>query len=281
MYAIVMAAVMLALSSALALQSGDALGLMRSYRALAQRGQLQQLAEEVRQYEAERGVFPPDLATLAASVDHGQVASLLNNAQGYQLSADISQPAALSDASWTYQRMALFAIDPARGAPAADYLSAAENACGNGDFYQASSWCGGRRGLWYRQETRSQYNDDVSTARAHLRRTLQKLADYYSVQRGFPTRDNHGVALNWGQGYTLASLVGYSAGAASCSGIYSWNGIPLGCEDLYDHWGGAVTLAVSSTQEVRLVSTAPFAGHTPTPSGGKGALVIAAGFSMQ
>ncbi|MQA40766.1 type II secretion system protein GspG [Rugamonas aquatica] len=271
MYAIVVSAMLLALASALSVQAGQNFDLMRAYRANAQRTQLVLLAEHLEQYYLERGAYPAEppgggLAALTQTPGYEQVRSLLSAWQGYALSA------MLTDGVWRYQRMVAYAVDPSQGRSRADYL--AVNACGAGGFATAASWCGASNSVWFRKETRQGMNDAVSNERARLRRTLQKLGDSYSSQGAFPARDHAGIALAAGTSYTLAALVGYGGGAAGCRDVYVWRGVPLGCEDLFDAWGGAVGLAFTSDQAVSLISETPLVNAAGTP------LVVAAGFTM-
>lgn len=266
MYPLVTSAILLALASALALQTGDSLSLMRQYRFITQRSQVVMLAENLEQYFIETGTYPASLAALAQTAGYEHVKSLLNNSQGYAVSG------VLTDSVWQYSRMVVYSMDRAKGDTDASYLAA--NSCGSGAFGTAGSWCGQSNSVWFRKETREVVNDAVSNQRIRLNRTLQKFADYYSVQGGFPSMDNAGVALTAGSTYSLASLVGYSGSATSCTGIYTWKGLPFGCEELFDAWGGAVSVVYTSTDAISLMSETPLVNAAGTR------LIVASGFTM-
>lgn len=266
MYALVVSAMMMALASALALQASQEIQLMRWYRANTQRVHTLLLAEGLAQYVAETGTYPATLAALGATAGYEQLRGMLDNWQGYALSA------VLTDSQWQYRRAAVYALDPSRGLTASAYLAA--NSCGSGPFASAASWCGSGRGLWFRHESRDAYSDAVNTGRARLQRTLQKLADYYSSEGEFPRFDNAGVKLGAGSSYRLADLAGYGGSAATCSAVYLWRGVPLGCDDLFDAWGAPVGLSYTSDQAISLTSATPLTNAAGLP------LLIGAGYTM-
>lgn len=266
MYPLVTSAILLALASALALQTTDSLGMMRLYRFVSQRSQIVMIAENLEQYFIETGTYPASLQALSQTAGFEQVKSLLNNSQGYAVSG------VLTDSVWQYRRMVVYSMDRARGDTDAGYLTA--NACGNGAFAAAGSWCGQSTSVWFRKETREVMNDAVSNQRIKLDRTLQKFADYYSANGTFPNKDDSGVSLDPGSTYTLAALVGYSGTATACSGVYTWQGLPFGCEDMFDAWGGTVGVVYTSSDAISLTSETPLVNAAGTR------LIVASGYTM-
>lgn len=266
MYPLVITALIAAIASALALQSGANLDLMRLYRFNAHRSQLVMVAENLEQYYNERGTFPASLAALAQTPGYSHVRSLLNNWQGYAVSG------ALTDSVWTFQRMVAFSNDPKTGITPATYLQ--HNACGSGAFSSAASWCGSRNSVWFLKDTRHGVNDAITTQRARLRRSLQKFGDFFSANGGFPSRDSSGAALVTGNTYSVASLAGFAGTASTCTGIYVWQGLPIGCDDMFDSWGKPVGFAYTSNNEFSLVSETPLTNAAGEP------LLVAAGFTM-
>lgn len=266
MYPVVSAVILMALATALAIQAGQNLDLMRLYQLSAQRAQLVMLAENIEQYYAELGVYPPSLVALSTTPGYEHVRSLLNNWQGYAVSG------VLSDNVWQYTRMVVYSTDPSRGETAASYLAA--NACGTGPFATANSWCGSRKSIWYRKETREGMTDAVSNQRVQLDRTLQKFADFYSANGTFPNKDNASVSLTAGKTYALAALVGYTDAAATCKGIYTWQGLPIGCEDMFDAWGGKVGFVYTSNTAISLTSETPIVNASGAP------LLVASGITL-
>jgi hypothetical protein len=266
MYALVTAGIMLALASALALQTGDSLGLMKQYRFNAQRAQLVMLAEHLELYFIEKGTYPASLAALSQTAGYEQVKSLLNVSQGYAVSGT------LTDSVWQYKRMVVYSLDRAKGDTDTSYQAA--NSCGTGAFGAASSWCGSNTSVWFRKETREGMNDAVNDERTRLDRTLQKFADYFTANSAFPNKDGSGVALVAGNTYSLAALAGYAGTAAACSGVYTWRGLPIGCEDMFDAWGGYVGFVYTSDKAISLTSETPLVNAAGTP------LIVASGFTM-
>jgi Tfp pilus assembly protein PilE len=266
MYPLVITALIAAIASALAIQSSANLDLMRLYRFNANRSQLVMVAENLEQYYNERGTFPSSLQALAQAPGYSHVRSLLNNWQGYAVSG------ALADSVWQYQRMVAFSNDPKAGMTPATYLS--QNACGSGSFSTAASWCGTNKSVWFLKDTRHGVNDAITTQRSRLRRSLQKFGDFFSANGGFPSRDSSGTALVAGNTYSVASLAGFTGTASTCSGIYVWQGLPIGCDDMFDSWGKQVGFAYTSSTEFSLVSETPLINAAGEP------LLVAAGFTM-
>lgn len=261
-----MLAIIAAIAAALGSQAQDNLDLMRLYRFNAQRSQLVMLAENLEQFYAERASFPANLSALASTPGYAHVRSLLNNWQGYSVSS------ALTDGVWTYQRMVAFSNDPKHGQTAAEYLI--QNACGTGSFATATSWCGARSSIWFLKDTREGVNDAITTQRARLRRSLQKFGDYYSAKGEFPSQDARGTDLVAGETYRLADLAGYAGAANSCTGVYTWQGLPLGCDELFDSWGGAIGFVYTSKKVMALASETPLVNAAGTR------ILVAAGFTM-
>jgi len=266
MYALVTSAILMALASALAIQAGQNFDLMRLYQFNAQRAQLVMLAENIEQFYVERGTFPVSLAGLSQTPGYEHVKSLLNNWQGYAVSG------VLADSVWQYRRMVVFSADPSKGGTAATYLTA--NSCGVGAFSAAGSWCGSSKSIWYRKETREGMNEAVSLQRVLLDRTLQKFADFYSANGYFPDKDSADLPLVPGSTYALASLAGYNGDVATCKGIFTWRGLPIGCEDMFDSWGGKVGFAFTSNNAVSLTSETQLVNSAGVP------LVVASGFTI-
>lgn len=207
------------------------------------------IAKAVDRFVAQRGAFPASLDALVATPGYEALRSARNNWQGFALSAT------LTDGAWSYQRMALWTRDPSRGVDAATY--AAINRCGSGSVFTAASWCGDQRGHWFRRETRALFPYQLAEQRIRQHRTLQVFADAYSAAGSFPDQDADGNSLVAGSIESLASLAGYSAGAAACTGVYLFDGVPLDCADLFNQWGQPVGYQFISSSSVLLVSEPP------------------------
>jgi hypothetical protein len=266
MYPLVMVAIIAAIATVLGAQVSQNMDLLQLYRFNAQRSQLVMTAENLEQYYTERGSFPASLSALASTPGYEHVRSLLNNWQGYSVSGP------LTDGVWTFQRMVAFSKDPKRGQSVSAYL--AENACGIGTFAVASSWCGAKNSIWFLKETRLGFNDSITTQRARLRRSLQKFGDFYSANGEFPNKDGSGMALAAGETYRLADLVGYPGAANECTGVHTWQGLALGCDELFDSWGGAIGFVYTSKDAMSLASESPLVNA----SGER--ILVASGFTM-
>lgn len=266
MYPLVITAFVGAIIAALAVQSGMNIDLMRLYRFNIHRSQLVMVAENLEQYYIERGTFPASLTALSQTPGYSHVRSLLNGWQGYAVSG------LLSDSVWSYRRMVAFSNDPKTGLTQATYLD--QNACGTGSFASATSWCGRRNSVWFLKDTRTGINDAITTQRARFRRSLQKFGDFFSANGSFPSKDATGGALVAGQTYTVASLAGYAGAANNCTGVYVWQGLPIGCDDMFDSWGKPVGFVYTSETAFSLTSESPLTNAAGVP------LLVAAGFTM-
>ncbi|CAD7740048.1 hypothetical protein LMG31884_46180 (plasmid) [Xanthomonas hydrangeae] len=205
------------------------------------------VAEGLDRYITERGQAPPSLDALAATPGFEHVRGSRNQWQGYVASGT------LNDGTWRYQRAAAWSVRRKDGGT--NYPN--ENECGTGSAASASSWCGSKDGTWYRNESRGTYANEITQQRIKQQRTLQLLADQWTARQEFPAKGNDGVTLASGQQRTLASLVGYTGSATTCTGVYVWAGMPLDCTALYDVWGGPVGYQYQSSRYIVLVSEAP------------------------
>lgn len=266
MYPLVLAAILAALIAQISHQALENFDLMKLYRFNLHRMQLVMLAESLEQYYNERGTFPSSIQNLATTPGYAHVRSLVNNWQGFAVSGT------LSDTMWQYRRMVVYSIDSKNGESQATYL--ANNSCGTGTFYAAASWCGHRKSTWYLKDTRYGLHDQVITQRARLRRTLQKFGDFYSANERFPDRNSSGTALTPGETYSLPNLAGYTGSASACTGMYLWNGLPIGCDDMFDSWGAPINITIKSDQNITMFSESPL-----TNASGQ-RVIIASGFSM-
>lgn len=207
------------------------------------------LAESIERYYQKTGSFPASTAALKGAGGFEHVQSAINTWQGYAVSPTIT------DGVWQYQRAVLFSVDPSDGTTAGAYLAA--NACGTGGYDTAGSWCGAKDSHWYRRETREDFNDLIVTQRARMYRMLQKLGGYYNVNGKFPDKDAVNLALGADSMTSLAALASFGGGAATCTGTYTYLGVPVDCGDMFDLWGGAVGYQFISAKHIVLVSETP------------------------
>jgi hypothetical protein len=210
------------------------------------------MAEGLAAYRAEKGTMPASLDALIAEPGFEYLGSYRNQWMGYAVSGT------LTDGTWQFERAAMWTARRKDGG--ATY--ATENECGTGDVYTAQSWCGAKDGTWFRVESREFFPDEITQEKVRQRRTLQLLADYWTAKQSFPRVGNNGVTLASGQLAPLPALVGYTGTAATCSGVYTWMGIPFDCGALFDVWGSPVGYQYQNDAYVILASEAPFASAT-------------------
>lgn len=207
------------------------------------------LAENLEQFFIENAVFPVSISDLTSAIGFEHSRSLTDNWQGYGVSPVIV------DSVWQFNRVVLFANDPSKGVNAASYLTS--NTCGVGGYDTASSWCGASTGRWFRRESRERYNEQITTQRARLNRLLQKFADYYNTNQQFPDQDAAGLALGADSISTLAALAAFGGSASSCSGAYTYMGIPIDCADMYDLWGQPIGYQFVGSKHIVLIAESP------------------------
>lgn len=221
----------------------------RMFQSRAKAMKVVQLAENIERYYAENDVLPASLNVLTSATGFEHTKGLVDNWQAYGVSGT------LTDGVWSYQRAVLAMTDPAGGVMASDFM--ATNACGTGAYSTASSWCGDRTGRWYRRETRESFNDEITSQRVKMHRTLQKFADYFSYYGYFPKVDAGGVALATNSVIKLATLAGYAGANNSCTGARQYVGVPVDCSDMFDQWGGAIGYQFVNKRHVILTSETP------------------------
>jgi len=204
------------------------------------------LAGEIDRYRSQTGQYPSSLAALAATSGFEQDRGfVLTPGIGYALTT-------VSDSVWSYNRAVIVGIDVSHTS-LTSFL--ASNMCGTGDFSVASDWCGGKQtGDWYKTEDRSAFMKETTQARMRLNQTLVKFIASFNSTNAFPSG-----SLSIGGSTSLASLAGAVAvTATSCTGTYTFAGIPLECGDLFTVWGGQVTYNYIGTSYISLMADTPF-----------------------
>lgn len=220
--------------------------LVQLYQSRLTQQQISSLAENIEQFYIENKSYPTTLTALTATPGFEHAKSQLNNWQSYGVSNWIS------DSTWTFKRMILVSKAPDKTVTAATYMTS--NACGTGSYATATSWCGERTGKWYRSELRDKYNDQVSSQRVHLTRTLQKLTEFYNEGGSFPAVNATGTALAADSLTTLASLASYSGTSTACTGTFKYSGIPIDCADMFDSWGNLIGYQFINSKHIILIS---------------------------
>ena len=249
MYVMLTLALSILIGSLMGGVAGQRQDLAAMYQARTKSMQIVSMAENVEQYFIENAAFPASLDSLNASAGFEHSRALLDNWQGYAVSP------AITDSVWQFSRAVLISNDPSKGVDSGAYLAA--NACGSGGYDTAQSWCGASTGSWFRRETRERFNDQISSQRARMNRLLQKFADYYNTNQKFPDQDSGGTALGANSISTLSALAAFGGSAGTCTGTYTYRGIPVDCGDMYDSWGKSIGYQFVSSKHIVLVCETP------------------------
>ncbi|MFU1524277.1 hypothetical protein ACM3N2_17955 [Aeromonas hydrophila] len=109
-----------------------------------------------------------------------------------------------------------------------DVLSS--NSCGVGAANQSVTWCGDKKILWFKYDSRDFLNNQYSSIRADLDQTLAKLIKTFHGSRfQLDTLPVGQVTYLSSFGNTAQQL------AATCVGEVLIAGVPLNCRDLYSY----------------------------------------------
>lgn len=135
-----------------------------------------------------------------------------------------------------------------------DYTKAGSNKCGVGDVLTANFWCGNAKSLWAKLESHTGHFGLIQSEQHRLYRLSRKFYRYYESKGSF---------AGLGAGFSpLASYVdgGILAGGpeinkVNCSGVYNLDGIPLGCQDMFNAWGGAIYLHATSADNIAFTNS--------------------------
>jgi hypothetical protein len=214
-------------------------------------------ATAIQNYYNETGNYPASTSALAASSGYEY---LKNIARPFQ---SLTTTNGLNDTVFQYKRAAIFIQDPYdHPLDDATYLSAANNTCGTGSFATAIDWCGTKTSRWWKHETRTDIQKNIARERKRLRRLLDKFNAWYNFD--ISTSTTNGV---WGNNYPnpgvaaaqLNALVtGFAQTATTCTGIYTWHGIPFDCSDLYSVWGTPTVYNFVSNTHITLLTRTPY-----------------------
>lgn len=245
-----------AIQALLLLTSARQMDLIDADIAQTRNAAVKQVAAAVSNYYIETGAYPASVTALAATpgYEYLQSANLF-----FQ---NIATTTGLNDGVWIYNRVAVYTQDAYSPLTDATYLSAAQNTCGSGDFATGSDWCGNKNSLWWKHETRETITADITRERNRQRRLLNKFNAWYNGDTSVST-----VNGIWGNNYpnpgaaaaSLTTLVaGFSQTAATCTGIYTWHGIPLDCTDFYSVWGTPTVYNYLSSSHIVLLTQTPY-----------------------
>lgn len=256
MWAVLVLALGIWVSTVVSGIAGQNWDLSKRYQARSKQLKVITLAESLEQFYLENGGYPASIPALTTVPGYTHTRSLVDAWQGYGISP------AINDGVWLFNRMVLISNNPSKGVDAAAYM--ASNTCGTGGYDTATSWCGSPSGSWYRRDTRDLYNGQISTQRVRMGRLLQKMADYYNANGKFPNVDATGTALAANSIQTIAALANFSGSNATCSGNYTYQGIPIDCGDMFDQWGRTVSYQFVTKKHIVAISETPIFNNSGT-----------------
>lgn len=234
------------------------------------------LAQLVNRYLDERGGTAPVSLTALAATPGFQEANQFQLSAGPHGDGPFLAVFPMTNGTNTYSRIIVY-MPPYDGSiSAADYLLAANNACGTTAASQAGAWCGDPKGSYWITDTIDRIAIELSRERTQQQQTLKKFAQIYSTNQIYPNPGTGNASA-----LTLISLLpGYSATAATCTGVWKaqigvagcttkgakgpltcteqWQAIPLTCEDLYTIWGTPRVYNFLEKDRIALYAEAPW-----------------------
>lgn len=231
--------------------------LIDAFDATNRASSLTQLSIGINNYFIETGTYPASIAALAAVPGYEYLQNMARPFQSLAITTN------LDDTVFKYNRISVFSQDP-YDHPLTDtqYLSAANNNCGTGDFATGVDWCGSKTSPWWKHETRETIQSNLARERIRQRRLLTKFTAWYNNDTSISTIN--GV---WGNNFPnpgapaarLTALVtGFAQTATTCTGIYTWHGIPIECRDLYSVWGTPTVYNYVSSSRITLLTRTPY-----------------------
>ncbi|MEB8288031.1 hypothetical protein OKT24_19945 [Aeromonas veronii] len=153
----------------------------------------------------------------------------------------------MTDGDIRFKRTVLYAPrgDRYTNPSSIDILDA--NSCGVGSASVALKWCGDKNILWYKSDSRDYIDQQYSTIRIDLDRTLSKLIKTFKGSR-FQLD-----ALSVGQVIYLRQFGSPSQqNADTCTGEINIGGVPLNCRDIFTFNGQQVGLFVEKQNRLIL-----------------------------
>lgn len=172
----------------------------------------------------------------------------------------------LNDSVWQFRRILTYAQDTDLYITKSDYLSNSNNSENDGPFSSALKW-GSSSGVWSVVESKNYILKNIQHVKSGLDITMGKMGRYYSAKAYFPRERSDGTILSAGTTDTLANIVGYSGPASTCSGIYSFDGIPIGSEDMFTLTGEYVRYTYISPNHVAVTANVDSKNNILTASG--------------
>lgn len=210
-----------------------------------------------RVYEEQQGLDATDISRLINGTKEGyetlRFPLLTKHWFVGRNSQSVSYHAVIGDVSATrsgfsYQRIGVVAPPTINSAFVNNMTNADQNACSDQTFYAANEWCPGGVSIWAKIETIDRFNSFLAGESKRIKSTVSKFYRRYSAEGRFTT-------LSAGSVVTLADSVGYTGAAENCSGVYVFdNEIPLTCNDMFNRWGGDISLQVNGAGSIFIIN---------------------------
>ncbi len=229
------------------------------------------IASELQRYHLETGTWPASLEALSSQPAYGHLKTYVSAANGGVLPSPTSpwkvvSSNVLTNGTIRYQRAAAIAQKDFSVA-FTDYLSSANNTCNAGgtsqDFYNASAWCGGKSAFSTKFESSELRGQRERWAHRQQRATANKLVRRYKAGGSLPAAATATALRTLATATSSSSAVGTDA--QSCMGTFTWQGMGLECEDLYNQFGNPVSYRQVSTRSFELTSTSQVLNSAGTP----------------
>jgi len=256
MFAVAVISIVVFVSLSLSSAADQTNTIARKYSAQLTTASTAQLSVDLQNYRRQSGGYPASLTSMAQTAGFEHLRGEIAPWHSYQLATG------LNDSRFLFDRAAILAGTKAKYSNISDFLAA--NSCGTGGFTVATSWCptANVRLTAASQESRADVAGEIAAQRLRMVRTLQRLSVFYNAYRTFPAGDYAGTAISLGTTYSLPAIAGFSGTAANCGGTFQISFLPLGCDDLFDVWGGPVNYRLVSTGNVQLIASAPIKDAT-------------------
>lgn len=227
------------------------------------------LISEAQRYLRQEGVWPSSMAALSAVGGFEHLRAYVPTSAGGTWLApyapwDFVVSNNFSQGGWRYQRLA--AVVSLDGKPASSFLSTPHPDCASGgnNFAQNPAWCAGPSNARVAIRSSLPISAERLTQATEVQaRTARKLQRFYRAGNPLPSNTT---------ATALRTLVTNSYGtnnvgtnADSCVGQFSWQGMGLECQDLYNAHGNAVSYRRLTATSFELSSPSTVLSSTGTP----------------
>ena len=153
----------------------------------------------------------------------------------------------------TYERF-IIAVNNGKPINFTDYLSAAGNACGMGDFYTSKEFCGSSTSKWMMEDSKGIYRKWA----AAQSRLFDTLSVFFYEKNKFPNIKHDGSTISNSTTLSMKNITGYAGSSNTCSKFHTFDGISFGCEAIFSVAGNDIYYQFESDSNVLLFAEMPF-----------------------